>query len=344
MSVVNKMNKVIGEALKKEFIPFFATESIKFLSLDFDTESETFNKLLEHLSQKYDETYISTSKKRSPRKTPKKDEDEEICLTYEEYIVKKEKTPGSILCDWIFTRGEKLNKHCARLAMDKNPETKSEWTKEDMENYRVRCKKCERNYTMKANASNKDRYEKIRLGNQGNQVKGTPTYGVSLPETENEVPMHSITGLKDGVVSPTPENFLTGQDTGNVTPTKAKKRKSPEKLKIKKIKNGAYEDYTDYRSSIEINGHYILVRKNREEDEFTFGGKFNDEDFDSSLYLQSVIELDEDDLKELEKYSYKYHYCGGSKKTPDIPEIPDMDDEDEEDENVDDLLAGLDVN
>ena len=156
-----------------------------------------------------------------------------------------------------------------------------------------------------------------------------------------------MTGLKEGVVSPTPENFLAGQDTGNVTPTKSKKRKSPEKLKIKKIKDGSHDGFTDYRSSFEINDSYILVRKNHEEDEFTFGGKFTEEDFDNTLYLQYVTELDSDDLSELEKYSYKYNYCGGCKTKPpvDIPEIPDMDDEEEDaEDDVDDLLAGLDVN
>jgi uncharacterized short protein YbdD (DUF466 family) len=345
--MTSKINKVIGDFLKKEFIPFFGTEAIKFLSLDFDTESETYNKLLEHLSQKYDETYVNVVKKRSPRKTPKKEEETDVDLTYEEYVEKQEKHPDEVLCSWIFGRGDKANRHCARVVTNKDV-----WSEKQISDYEVRCEKCKRNNSEKANATNKGRYLKIKIGNQ---VKGTPTPGVSLPESENDVPsMHSITGLKEGVVSPTPENFLSGQDTGNVTPTKAKKRKSPEKLKIKKIKHGSKDDYTDYRSSQEINGHYILVRKNHEEDEFTFGGKFeNEDDFDNNLYIQGVTELDEEDLSELEKYSYKYKYCGASKKkSPEIPEIPDLDDEDEndgggdddEDENVDDLLAGLDVN
>ena len=337
----SKISKVIGDFLKKEFIPFFGTEAIKFLSLDFDTESETYNKLLEHLSQKYDETYVNVAKKRSPHKTPKKEETD-VDLTYEEYVEKQKKNPDDLLCSWIFGRGDKANKHCGRVVTNKDA-----WSSKQIDDYEVRCDKCKRNNTEKANATNKGRYLKIKIGNQ---VKGTPTPGVSLPESENDVPsMHSITGLKDGIVSPTPENFLTGQDTGNVTPTKAKKRKSPATLKIKPIKNGDKDDHTDYRSSQEINGYYILVRKNHDEDEFTFGGKFeNEEDMNSNLYIQGVIQLDEDDLSKIEKYSYKYKYCGASKKkSPEIPEIPDLDDEEEnveEEENVDDLLAGLDVN
>ena len=100
--MTSKINKTIGDFLKKEFIPFFGTEAIKFLSLDFDTESETYNKLLEHLSQKYDETYVNVVKKRSPRKTPKKEDEEDIDLTYEEYVKKQEKYPDSILCSWIW--------------------------------------------------------------------------------------------------------------------------------------------------------------------------------------------------------------------------------------------------
>lgn len=340
MSAVSKMNKVIGEFLKKEFIPFFGEETISFLSLDFDKDSETYNKLLEHLSKKFDETYVNIVKKRSPRKTPKKEEESDVDLAYEDFVAKQKNNPEELYCPWIFGRGEKANKHCARKVYNKEV-----WSEQQISDYEVRCDKCKRNNSEKANATNKSRYLKIKIGNQ---VKGTPTYGVSLPESENEVPMHSITGLKEGVVSPTPENFLTGQDTGSETPTKAKKRKSPEKLKIKKIKHGSNEDFTDYRSSIEINGHYILVRKNHEEDEFVFGGKFIEEDFDEKLYLQIVTELDEDDLKELEKYSYKYKYSGGAKKSSSVtPEIPDMDDDDEggdDDEDVDDLLAGLDVN
>ncbi len=337
MSAVTKMNKIVNDAIKKELIPFLATGTIKFLSLDHDEESETYNKLLEHLSGEYDEKYVNSQKKRSPRKTPKKEEETDVCITYEEFVKKQEENPDKLYCSWIFTRGEKANKHCGVCIQNKDA-----WSQNQIDDYEVRCDKCKRNNSEKANSSNKSRYLKIKIGNQ---VKGTPTPGVSVPE--NEVPMHSITGLKDGVVSPTPENFLAGENTDNVTPTKAKKRKSPEKLKIKKIKHGSREDFTDYRSSGEINGHYILVRKNHEEDEFVFGGKFIEEDFDEKLYLQSVAELDEDDLKELEKYSYKYKFSGGAKKVPEeIPDIPDMDGDEEEDDDgdVDDLLAGLDVN
>jgi len=73
--------------------------------------------------------------------------------------------------------------------------------------------------------------------------------GHSVPE--NDVPVASISGLKEGVVSPAPENFVAGQKTGNVTPTKAKKKKSsPEKFKIKNIEHGKKnEEHSDFRSS-----------------------------------------------------------------------------------------------
>ena len=105
----------------------------------------------------------------------------------------------------------------------------------------------------------------------------------------------------------------------------------------------AHEDFTDYRSSNKVNGKYFLVRSDTGSGSFTFGGKFMEDDYDEELYLQSVAELDEDDIEKVKDYTYEYKYCGGyKKKSPEIPEIPDMDEDDEDD--VDDLLEGLNVN
>lgn len=342
--------------IKNLFTNSFVKESNKYLDLQYDEEK--LNEWIEQMKNKYDEEYASCFKKQTPKRTPAKEknkekateedeeeeEDEANCyLTYEEFVEKQNKNPGSMLCSWIFSRGgpNKTNKHCARIA-PVNPITKKEWTKEEIENYEVRCKGCKRNTGDGPNKRNKDRYLKIRIGNQ---VKGTPTPGASLPESENEIPMHAMTGLKEGVVSPTPENFLTGQDTGNVTPTKAKKRNSPAKLKLKPIKHGVKDSYTDYKiRDLLIDESAVLVRKIEEDDKYYLGGKFKNEFKDDDKYLQGVCELEEDDLSKLEIYNLEYKFYGKYQTTKkNTPDIPDLDDDEDDDDNVDDLLNGLEI-
>jgi hypothetical protein len=352
--MTTKINKALEEFIKREFLKFFTEETNKFLNLEFDDEKIT--ELTTHLEKCYDEKYLCAAKKRTPR-TPKgakkeeaQEEDTNINLSYDDMMKKINDTPDCVYCGWVYGRGENRDKFCAKVVKDS-----SQWSDEDKTNFVQRCQDHIRHNTMKKdgiNVPNKDSIDKntkrVMAFKIGSQVRGTPVKDVTqLPDTQNEMPVETLAGINKDIVSPTPESFLEGKQTGSTTPTKAKsKRKSPAKFKVKKLKHGESENKTDYRSSDKINGNYILVRCDSEQ-KFTFGGKFeNEEDLESKLYLQGVIELDEDDLEQLKEYSYEYEYCGSSvKKSPDMLDIPNLDDEDgDDDDNVDDLLEGLDIN
>lgn len=340
--MTSKINKALDEFIKKEFLSFFTNEFNEHLNLEFNEEK--ISEIIKHMTTKYDEKYIIATKKRSPR-TPKdvkkdEDDDEEVYLDFDDFMKKLDNNPDCLPCGWVYGRGPHKDKFCARNVRDP-----SDWSEEDRTNFVQRCPKCIRNNDKKESIERNTK--KVMSFKIGSQVKGTPTPGASLPDTENDLPVQTMTGLSDSVVSPTPENYLSGKDTGTTTPTKAKsKRKSPEKFKIKKIKHGVHDDFTDYRSSSKVNGKYFLVRSDTSSGSFTFGGKFMEDDYDEELYLQLVAELDEDDIEKVKDYTYEYKYCGGyKKKSPEIPEIPDMDeDEDDDGDDVDDLLEGLNVN
>ena len=373
--MTSKINKALELFIKNEFFSFTVNELNKYLELDFDDEK--VNDCLEHLKTKYDEKYITSVKKRTPR-TPKsnsndEEEDKDIYITYEEMLNKIKSFPGKLPCGWVFGRGPHKDKFCAINVRDS-----SEWSKEDRENFVQRCGKCIRHNSMKkdgVNVPNKDSIEKntkkVMSFKIGSQVRGTPVKDVTqLPNTDNELPAETLTGISKDMVSPTPESFLAGQETGATTPTKAKSKKdSPGKkpCPVKNLKHGTKDNYTDFRSSSRINGNYILVRRDSN-DKIFFGGKFEDEeDLKSSVYLQGVTELDDDDIKELEKYYGEYKFCGPKKgkknpedleipnldeddddnegkKNPEDLEIPNLDEDDDDEDNVDDLLEGLNVN
>ena len=175
MSAVNKMNKIVNDAIKKELIPFLSSATIKFLSLDFAEDSETYNKLLEQLSNDYDEKYVNVQKKRSPRKTPKKEEETDVYLTYEEFVKKQEENPDNLYCSWIFTRGEKASKHCGLCIQNKDV-----WSQKQIDDYEVRCDKCKRNNSEKANATNKSRYLSPDAFHDGSEGRSCFSYSREL--------------------------------------------------------------------------------------------------------------------------------------------------------------------
>jgi len=311
---LSKLAKDLAKFIDTEFSDFIAKIVIE--ELDANVDDEKMEKIIEKIKTKFDETYLTT--KTTPRKsTPKKAK--EPALSFEEYTKKYENNEEEKGCQWPITRGSEKGKVCGipMLIGDEG------YSIEDYNDCKIRCKACERNVGEKPYKKSKDWFHEKKIGNQ---VKGTPTTGISVPSID--MPVQTIGGVKEGIVSPTPENFVAGQDTGNMTPTKAKKKKSsPEKLKVKNIKHGKNtEEYSDFRSSSPYNGNIIMLRVHNEDGgRKTFGGKFDNlDDLDSESYLQSVVPLTEDDIEELKKYEYKYEYCGQSK-----------------DENIEDLLGQL---
>jgi len=316
-----KLAKDIGKFINAEYSGFvvkLTINSIKEMEKNIDEiNDEDIEKIMEQVNKSFEETYLKT--KTTPRKsTPKKEK--EPALTYDEYIEKYENNDKVKGCQWPITRGADKGKVCGvPIPVDED----DGYTLDSYKNRRMRCKACERNVGDKPFKKSLDWFNEHATGNQ---VKGTPTSGHSVPE--NYAPVSSISGVKEGVVSPTPENFVAGQNTGNETPTKAKKKKSsPEKFKVKNIKHGKkVESYSDFKSSSPYNGSIILLRVHNDDGgRKTFGGKFSDlDDIDSELYLQGVIPLTEKDLEDLKKYEYEYEYCGQSKE-----------------ENIEDLLDQL---
>jgi len=313
-AVLTKLAKDIGKFVNTEYSSFVVKTVIK--ELDTEVSDEDMEKIIDKINKSFEETYLTA--KSTPRKsTPKKAK--QPAVTYDEYIEKYEDNETEKGCQWPITRGADKGKVCGvpMLIGDEG------YSMDDYNDCKIRCGDCSRNVGEKQFKKSKDWFREKKIGNQ---VKGTPTAGHSVPE--NDAPVAAISGVKEGVVSPTPENFVAGQNTGNETPTKAKKKKSsPEKFKVKNIKHGKKnEEFSDFRSSNPHNGSIVLLRVHNEDGgRKTFGGKFSDlEDIDSNLYLQAVVPLTDEDLEDLKKYEYEYEYCGQSK-----------------DENIEDLLAEM---
>ena len=320
-----------------------------FLGNNPDESQETLAKSIEHLNDKIEQLFKSTPKKRTPKKTPKSDENDENCfLTIEKAIEYAAKNPDEIRCQWRIPRGEHKDTICNKVA-DGN------WTDDDKKYYRIRCKCCKRNNSEKSNQRNAEFYENYELRNGAmGGVKASPLAEAEDDDDEKETA--KIGGLKEGVTSPVPdpaESFLEGKNTTVHSPSNAKKgKKTPEPISVTKIKkHGEKDDYTDFRSSKKfMDKFYLLMRRSNGQKSFVCGGKFR-EDFNvddiNNLYIQEVVELNEEEIEEVKKSKISYEYCGQSKSKSesdlmdDIPVIDSDEDEDEDDEDIDKMMAEL---
>ena len=343
------IEKAFGDFTKNDLTPFLAREMMIFLGNNPDENQETLTNSIEHLNGKIKELFKSTPKKRTPKKTPKNDENDENCyLTIEKAIEYANEHPDEIRCQWRIPRGDHKDTICNKV-------TDGDWSDDDKKYYRIRCKCCKRNNSEKSNIRNAEFYENYELRNGAmGGVKASPLAEADDDEKETA----KIGGLKEGVTSPVPdpaENFLEGKNTTVHSPSSAKKgKKTPEPISVTKIKKyGETDEYTDFRSSKKfMDQFYLLMRRSNGQKSFVCGGKFRD-DFDidniDSLYTQAVVELEEDEIKQVLHSKVSYEYCGQARPTKSkSPENDLMDDipviqseEEEDDEDIDKMMAEL---
>jgi hypothetical protein len=256
----------------------------------------------------------------------------ELTEEEEKDIIRKNTT---IYCPWYCKKGseEKVKKTCAAIIDDGG------FLEQD---YSVRCKSCKRNSSEKSTKFLVSFYDSI---DKGAEVTGSPVGGVNSPNNVQE-----LAGLKKDDVT-TPTKFLDGDNEGVPSPdtVKGKKKTPKSSLSLSPLKNSAEnEEYSDFYNKKPINdsNSVFLFRKNNETNKFSIGGKWPEdtEKYDTSNYLEKILETDESDEATLDflekKLSINYTYLGtvmlaGGKS--------DEEDDDEAD-NIADLLLGLEDN
>ena len=212
----------------------------------------------------------------------------------------------TIKCAWIRGRGC----HAGKVCFETIPSSFKNYAGNI---YDARCSDCQRNNKEKANKINAEKFEEVL---NGTEVKGSPTNFNSV--TVNQLPAASITGISDDsplspITKDPPSEFLKGNDTGDPSPSKAKKKKSSPRTKklklgvIKKVK--LEENFKYYRSKETIEGDTWIVSQNTETDKYNIIGKFEGEkDEFSTEDFENLSELTEEDLIEAKTYKLDYEY------------------------------------
>lgn len=353
--LIKGVQKSAAEWVKNDVFPLVFKELQEWMEENKfvpDGGHDGFEAFQGKVESKFDEFCKEAKKKKTPKKNSPAVDDGNCFLTVDKAIKYMEENPEENRCQWRIPRGENKDRICFKLI-------DGECSEEAKSRYELRCKNCKRNNSEKSNQRNAEFFEnyELRNGAQGG-VKASPLADeadVSGKKTETA----ELAGVA-GVTSPVPdpaEKFLEGKNTTEHSPSRAKKgKRTPSSIGAAKIKEyGDGEDYTDYTSTKKHQDKfYLLLRRDKATKEFTCGGKFKSS-FEpkkvDNLYLQDVVELNEEEIEEIKKSNLTYKYFGQSKFNEDEAEsdgeaiegIPviESDKEEEDEEDLDSLMASL---
>lgn len=278
-------------------------ENGKFPDLDFSSEEE--------ITKFIDSIFPDTS--RSPKNTPTGDlwVDPKVYFEFKFGEEEKQKNDPDykpvIRCAWMRNRGV----HSGKVCFSEVPETMYKY---DNNHYDVRCKDCKRNKDPKAIKNNA---EKLEEALNGTEVKGSPTNFNSV--TISHLPGAAITGLdSNNPTSPVSKDpvgkFLTGESTGDPSPTKAKKTRNspkPKQLKLTSIKKlpEIEEGHKYYRSKETVEGDTWIISLDQDSEKYNVIGKIIGESTSPTEEdIKNLEELTEEDLDKAKDYKLSYKY------------------------------------